>query len=211
MLQSTFQPESVYHIYTHANGSENLFNCDSNYKYFLSKYSEHIYPIAETYAYCLMPNHFHLMVQMRTEREIIAYLRGKSVELSSLQGLESLGGFSMIVSRSFSNLFNGYTQAYNKMYNRKGSLFSPNFKRKEVTDESYMTQLISYIHNNPVHHGFTDTLIDWPYSSFHTYLSVKPTKLNRRYMTEWFGNKEGLIRFHKEECLPQKLRLEDEI
>lgn len=60
-------PETVYHNYNHANGSEDLFRKDENYRYFLQKYSEYIYPIAETYAYCLMPNHFHLMVKVRSE------------------------------------------------------------------------------------------------------------------------------------------------
>jgi len=54
--------EKCYHIYNHAVGNENLFRCDENYRYFLKKYAEHISPIADTFAYCLMPNHFHLSV-----------------------------------------------------------------------------------------------------------------------------------------------------
>jgi putative transposase len=63
-------PDTVYHIYTHANGNENLFRCEGNYRYFLAKYAERIYAVVDTYAYCLMPNHLHLMVRVRGEEEI---------------------------------------------------------------------------------------------------------------------------------------------
>jgi REP element-mobilizing transposase RayT len=63
-------PNKTYHIYNHANGFENVFNERENYRFFLEKYQEYIGPIAEMYAHCLMPNHFHLVVRMR-KREVI--------------------------------------------------------------------------------------------------------------------------------------------
>src|SRR5699024_7832798 len=66
--------ETYYHIYNHANGTENLFREKKNYAFFLKKYQQHIAPIAETYAWCLMPNHFHLLIKMRSEQEIAAEL-----------------------------------------------------------------------------------------------------------------------------------------
>ncbi len=188
-------PGEVYHLYNHANGSENLFRSDENYHYFLRKYAEYIYPIADTYAYCLMPNHFHLMVKIRSEDVVLEFLQLKR---PTLQGFETLGGFSNAISKQFSHFFNGYTQAYNKMYNRKGSLFMPNFKRKVITNDQYFTQLIVYIHLNPVKHGFCKGLFDWVHSSIHSYASVKTSKLNRVYLEEWFGNKELLLQFHKD-------------
>jgi len=164
MLQELLLPETVYHVYTHANGFENLFNSEENYRFFLKKYSHHIYPVAETYAYCLMPNHLHLMIRIRSEKEVLEFIQMK--ELKELvenecvgkeethQGFQSLGEFSNTISSKFSHLFNDYTQAFNKMYNRKGSLFIPNFKRKKANNENYMGNLICYIHNNPIHHGF---------------------------------------------------------
>lgn len=195
-------PEKVYHIYNHANGSENLFRTPENYRYFLQKYGEYINPFAETYAYCLMPNHFHLLVKIRSEEEILYFLRLKN---PSLQGLETLEEFSCIISKQFSNLFNGYSQAYNKRYDRKGSLFIPRFKRKPVDNDGYLTQLIAYIHLNPVKHGFCKHMLDWEFSSIHAYNSESPGKLNRSYLTQWFGNKQAFIDFHNalhlEECL----------
>ncbi|HSY61275.1 MAG TPA: hypothetical protein VK796_05330, partial [Cytophaga sp.] len=167
MSSISLSPETVYHVYTHANGFENIFNSDENFHYFLKKYAQYIHPIAETYAYCLMPNHIHFMIKVRSEAEVMKFLREKKLdklketglqecfgEKLNLQGFQNLGGVSRNISQQFSNLFNAYTKAFNKMYNRKGSLFIPNFKRKEINNETYMTQLMAYIHNNPVHHGF---------------------------------------------------------
>ena len=64
----------IYHIYNHANGDENLFRNNQNYLYFLKRYAHFIHPIAKTYAYCLMPNHFHVLVKIRSKEEIVATL-----------------------------------------------------------------------------------------------------------------------------------------
>lgn len=64
------QPNRSYHIFNHANGFENIFTEDENYRFFLDKYNQYILPIAETYAYCLLPNHFHLVVRIR-RREVL--------------------------------------------------------------------------------------------------------------------------------------------
>lgn len=68
-------PNTSYHIYNHANGFENIFQDEDNFRYFLMKYRHHISPIAETFAYCLMPNHFHLVVRMRRMEVILELMR----------------------------------------------------------------------------------------------------------------------------------------
>jgi REP element-mobilizing transposase RayT len=63
------QPGFYYHIYNHANGSENLFLNEDNYNFFLKKYSSYIRPVADTFAYCLMPNHIHVLVRIKEINE----------------------------------------------------------------------------------------------------------------------------------------------
>jgi hypothetical protein len=81
-MKPLLEPGAYYHIYNHANGSDNLFRNDDNYMFFLKKYSEFISPVADTFAYCLMPNHFHLAVRMKDFQS-----------RSNLQGFQNLGGF----------------------------------------------------------------------------------------------------------------------
>ncbi|MDO9153272.1 MAG: hypothetical protein Q7U47_06130, partial [Paludibacter sp.] len=71
------KPDTSYHIFNHANGFENIFTEDENYRFFLEKYEQYISPIAETYAYCLLPNHFHLVVRIRRKEVIEALIRNK--------------------------------------------------------------------------------------------------------------------------------------
>ena len=169
-----------------------------------------------------MPNHIHFMIKVRSEAEVLEFLRLKKLNKlkevvlqesddkeQDLQGFENLGGLSSNISQQFSNLFNAYTKAFNKMYNRKGSLYIPNFKRKEIKNETYMTQLMAYIHNNPFHHGFVKQQVDWPYSSFQAYISDMSTNLNRDFMYKWFGSKERFITFHKNNSTPSKLLFDE--
>jgi len=64
-----------YHIYNRGNNRENLFLSPRNYRYFLRLYGQHIMPVAETFAYSLLPNHFHFATRMRTEAEQEAFFK----------------------------------------------------------------------------------------------------------------------------------------
>jgi hypothetical protein len=97
----------------------------------------------------------------------------------------------------FSHLFNAYAQAYNKMYARHGSLFERPFKRKLIDNEAYLKQVVLYIHNNPVHHGFCNHPLEYAWSSFFEESNnIKFAKL-RNEVFEWFGNKEEFDIAHK--------------
>jgi REP element-mobilizing transposase RayT len=197
------QPEKLYHIYNHANGTENLFKEPENYRYFLGQWEKYIQPIADALAYCLMPNHFHFLIKIRSQSEIEEIIKKKSVETKSLGGFQTLQGLKKeeatekYISLQFSHFFNGYTQAFNKKYERKGSLFIPNFKRKEITSDAYISRVIAYIHLNPVHHQFTDRLGQWPFCSYSAYTEQKKTLLNLDYALQWFGGREEMIAFHE--------------
>lgn len=182
------QPSTFYHIYNHANGFENLFNSDENYRFFLEKWGKYIAPVADTYAYCLLPNHLHALVKVKTQEEVE----------STFGKFETFQKFEYRVSKQFANLFSSYTQAFNKKYDRKGSLFRPNFKAKPITSDTYLTNVIFYIHHNPLHHGFTKRIEDWPHSSYHAVVSDKLTRIKRKEIQDWFGNKEALKKFHNQ-------------
>lgn len=169
--------DKFYHIYNRGINGENLFKENLNYKYFLNLYHKHIDEIADTYAFCLMKNHFHLLIKIKSE--------------------ESLNDFSKRhISQSFSNLFNAYTKAYNKTYIRHGSLFERPFKRKSISDNYYLQNLICYIHNNPVHHGFCEHPVQYPWSSYLNILDTKNTKVCRTEVLELFDDRENFKLVH---------------
>ncbi|HET8861461.1 hypothetical protein [Marivirga sp.] len=187
-----FLPDNLYHVYNHGNGDENIFRSEGNYHYFLMKFNQYISPIADTFAYCLMPNHFHFALYIKEESKLTEHFKDKLSK--NPQGFENLAG---LISRNFSNLLNAYAKAFNKMFERKGSLFLDNIQRKKIKDENYFTHLIHYIHYNPVHHGFVRDLNDWKYSSYHAFLSEKKTRLERENVLQWFGGKNDFEKFHQ--------------
>jgi putative transposase len=115
--------DSYYHIYNRGVNKENLFKEEMNYWYFLKLYTRYIGPIAETYAYCLMKNHFHLLLRILSMEEII---------LAIGDGSRNEVGANLpddYPSRCLSNFFNAYSKGMNKQYNRTGSLFQHPFGR----------------------------------------------------------------------------------
>jgi hypothetical protein len=103
---------------------------------------------------------------------------------------------TIVPHRQFSHLFNAYTQGFNKVFQRKGSLFTENFERKLVDSDQYFTRLIQYIHLNPQKHGFVNDFREYPYSSYHSHLSNKTTQLKRAAVHEWFGGVQDFEVFH---------------
>lgn len=98
----------------------------------------------------------------------------------------------------FSNLFNAYTKAINKKYNREGSLFKVRFKRERIETENYLMNVIIYTHLNPVKHKFQETYTEYKFSSYNSILSEKPTLLKRNEVLALFENKENFIFQHNE-------------
>ncbi len=175
-----------YHIYNHAVGGRDLFKDTNNYEYFLKLYDKHISPIAETYAWVLMKNHFHLLVRIRNVDECL-----------NLTGFENLSGLKPL-HQYFSNLFNAYTKAFNKYHETFGALFERPFKRKLIDNEDYLRQVVLYIHNNPIHHGFCTHPLEYPWSSYLTYISKKPTKLEREAVLGWFEDQTNFMAVHEQ-------------
>ncbi len=62
------QPGEVYHLCNRGVNRTDIFLKDRKYAFFMQLYTKYVVPVAETFAYCLMRNHFHLLVRIRTER-----------------------------------------------------------------------------------------------------------------------------------------------
>lgn len=176
-----------YHIYNHAVGGLDLFRDVNNYEYFLELYDKYISPVADTYAWVLMKNHFHLLVRIKNVEERL-----------NLSGFRNLSGLKPL-HQHFSNLFNAYTKAYNKYHKTRGALFERPFKRKLIDCDDYLRQVVLYIHNNPVHHGFCEHPLEYPWSSYITCTSIKPTKLKREAVIEWFNDRTNFNAVHEQQ------------
>ncbi|WP_439482578.1 transposase [Cyclobacterium plantarum] len=185
------EPGQSYHIFNHANGAENLFREKENYRFFLYQYNKYLEKVVDTYAYCLMPNHFHFLVGVRED----------------LSGFQNLTGLIKHPSKNpaikgSADFFNSYTKAINKRFERKGNLFVRAFKRTPILSEQQWQEVFLYIHLNPVKHGFVKNHPDWKWTSWHEYFNPgKVSVLNRDFFLNFFDSwdrVENLMEIKKE-------------
>lgn len=162
-----------YHIYNRAVGNDRLFFIEDNYYYFLKSFKKYLFPILDVYAYCLLPNHFHFLIQIKGEDPAF-------------------------VSKQFKRFFIGYSMAINTQEKRKGNLFIKNFKRRWIKDESYLLSVVRYIHLNPIHHNFMADYKNYKFSSYKTILSSSKSTVKREDVLGWFGGKKEFIEFHED-------------
>lgn len=177
MKYEVLTEDSFFHIYNCGNNKENIFIENENYDYFLRLIKIHISEVSEVLAYCLLKNHFHLVI--KTDENIE----------------------SKKISQSFSNFFNAYSKSINKKYERTGSLFQDRFKRVKIDNDEYIKNCITYIHLNPIHHGFVDDFRDYKHSSYKSYFSEKNTSLYREYVINLFGGLSNFKFYHEQKQL----------
>jgi len=206
---------NYYHIYNRGINSCDLYRDADNYEHFLNLYDKYISPIADTYAWVLMPNHFHLLLRIKDEKEILS--SSNLTGFKNLSGLcqaqnthQNLSGLNQahntlqnlsgirLPYKHFSDLFNAYSKAFNKRFNRHGSLFERPFKRKVIDNEIYLKQVLLYIHNNPIHHGFCEHPMEYAWSSYLSCISLKPTKLKRDIIIGWFDDLANFKTIHNQ-------------
>ncbi len=203
--------ETCYHIYNRGNNREDIFVQERNYRHFLKLYARYVDPVAETFAFCLLKNHFHLLVRIKSEEEIAKTLKvslptNTTINQRTLlrqdndQTKKPLGSSlgSLYASKRFSDFFNAYAKSINAAFGRTGSLFQHPFGRVKVTSERQFWNVVAYIHQNPQKHKFVEDFREWRWSSYGIMLSEKPTHLQRAAVLEWFGGKERYLKRHAE-------------
>jgi len=172
-----FYSNHYYHIYNRGNNGEKIFYTSENYSFFLKRFDHYISEFADTYAYCLLPNHFHILIKVTDKEKVSSQLR---------------------------LFFLSYSKAINNQTNRTGSLFQKRFKRTIIEDKSSLIRATLYIHSNPVHHKMISEFRNYIHSSYQSILSKEVTKLKRKQVLEWFGGRESFIKLHKEKLIEFK-------
>ena len=192
-LKTNYHPpflyHNFYHIYNKAVGSDLLFYTDENYKYFLKKFSFFMNNFVNTYAFCLLPNHFHFLIS-------------------------PIVNDPEIISRQFKRLFISYSMALNKQRGRRGNLFQKNFKRKVVCGEDHLKKVVHYIHVNPLHHSVFIDFKNYAYSSYKIIIGTGFTNLKRTDVINWFSGIKEFIDCHKKNKIDiwkELLALEEKI
>ncbi len=175
-----FEKGHIYHVYNQGNNRQKIFFSKKNYNYFLNKMEMHITPYADIIAWCLMPNHFHIMIYIINPEIPNPTNKHKQISLNHSLGI----------------MLSSYTRAINRQNNTSGSLFRNKTKAicitesKNITasfyntvfgmvieDRNYLTTCFNYIHNNPVNAGLATKKEDWEFSSYKDYINQNHNSL----------------------------------
>lgn len=196
----SFVPGEFFHIYNRGNSKQQIFLDRYDYERFLnllytanSSKAFKLYFIKDPYefergeglvsigSYCLMPNHFHILLSPLNDNGVSEFMR---------------------------KIMTGYTMYFNNKYKRTGSLFEGKFKAELVSNDEYLKYLFSYIHLNPVkliqsdwkENGIKDYNEAYKYACRYMYSSLgyyldEPRKenkiLNSSVFPDYFPSKEG--------------------
>ncbi len=147
-----FSPDNLYHIYNQGNNRQAIFSCDEEYEIFLNLIRENILAHSEIINWCLMPNHFHLMI----------YTDERVLNINKQGGLEI-----DVLTNGIRKLLSGYARIYNSRHQQSGSLFRQKTKSKCLSDynlkynsnqNDYYFNCFHYIHQNPLVAGLVKRL-----------------------------------------------------
>ena len=170
-------PGGFYHVILRGNGRQAIFFDSSDRQTWedLLQASLHRYE-HRLHAYCWMTNHIHMAVQAGTEP----------------------------LARFMSHLASRYARYLNRKLRRPGHLFERRYRAILVQADSYLQELVRYIHLNPVRARMVDDLADYVWSSHHAYLGKTcPSWLTRDYLWQQFGSNEQQARTRYREFLNQ--------
>jgi putative transposase len=144
IYKTIFLPGRHYHVFNHAISQELLFKDRDNYPYFTKRMKDHLSQYVEFKAYCLMPNHYHLLIRVKKFSSDEVHVHNT-------------------ILQAFSNFQNGYAKAINKRHFRKGRLFQSSVCRIHLHEKQDVTRVTEYIRQNPVVHGFCISPEKWPH------------------------------------------------
>lgn len=165
---------NYYHFYNRGVNREKIFFKKRNWRFFLQRMRHYFKPeFLDILAYCLMPNHYHMLVYLKTNE------------------------VSKVVMQPFGT---SYTKAINSQQKRVGPLYQGPFRARHVNREEYLAHVSRYIHLNPVRAGLVSGPADWEYSSYGDYVGLRKGTLPKMgKVLEPFDSRDGYRRFVEEE------------
>lgn len=153
-----FEPGHIYHVFNQGNNGLELFHSQEDYKKLIGFIRDYIIPHADILSWCLLPNHFHVML-------IAKFDKSELINSGNLSFDPLTNGIRKLVS--------GYSHYFNNKYKRSGALFRPKTKSKDLSDErlrlkreDYLQNCFYYILQNPLRHSLVKELVEWEFSAY---------------------------------------------
>ena len=174
----------MYHVYNRTVGKTKCFDSHSNYLFFLERFNEFIVPIADVFAFNLIPKEYHFIIKIREEKRLIEISNNKNIEPQKL------------ISKQFRRCFLSYTNLYNLEHKRQGALFLKPFRRNLIIDEIDLAEKIKHIHLLPVRKKLCSFPENWKYSSYPMIINHRASIVSKD-ISQYFSSMNAFIDFHQ--------------
>ena len=199
-----FEENRFYHVICKSIADRKLFPDNTSRLSFLESYDYYLSDFVNTYSYCLLINHIHLLIQPKSIDYISQTLRQYPLEHLTLTQkrfllFDRINMFHELIEQQFNRLFISYAIQYNKRESKIGHLFLRPFRRIVIQNDSHLRQIVIYIHSNPLKHNTVQDFRNYKWSACKAILSEAPTHLCRKEVLDWFEGKENFIKVHQEQ------------
>lgn len=156
---------SIYHVMVRGNERKNIFEDDDDKLKLIDLLKEKSKKGKfSIYAYCLMDNHVHLIIYEKKDK----------------------------ISKIMQRINTSYAYYYNRKYKRVGHVFQDRFKSEVIEDERYLLSAIKYVHNNPIKANITQSIEEYKWSSYKTYLTSKNKFVDSGYILSIFSDNRDI-------------------
>lgn len=165
-----FAENNYYHVYNRGANRNQIFFDNGNYIFLLKRLKKYCFKYSiQVIAYCLMPNHYHLLVRQERHHKVGLFIQ---------------------------HTFNSYTKAINKRLKRSGTLFEGPYRAIHVDDEAYLIHLCRYIHRNPIDANLVKELENWRYSNYLEWIGERNGNLyDPKFVLDFFSKPESYSSF----------------
>ncbi len=168
-----YTDDTYYHVYNRGAHKKKIFFENETYEYLIrlmTKYSSTYRTVIA--AYCLMPNHYHLVLKQK-----------------------EMGSIGMFLKTTF----NAFTQAVNKRFGLSGTLFQGQAKARVIDSDEYTVKVIRYVHTNPCKAGLAVNPQDWLFSNYQEWIGMRESALmDVELRDQLFGSLSDYERFVQE-------------
>jgi hypothetical protein len=204
-FKAPFYPQKYYHVIFRSVDDVLLFKTLDNRVFFLNRFSNYLHPVCNCLAYCLLNNHAHFIIQVKSRVSLKAAILSTSEEFrtfSMKKFLEKPVKDEMVgemLERQVNRFMVSYANAFNKMFSRKGTLFQSPFRRVEIKEDAHLQQAIIYVHANAQKHGLIKDFKDHQYSSYWEIMNDNSVNVQVNEVLQFFGNKERFKTIHQQQ------------
>jgi putative transposase len=204
-FKAPLHPQRYYHAIFRSVDDVLLFRIVDNRDFFLKRFSNYLHPVCNCLAYCLLDNHAHFIIQVKSSVSLKASILSTSEEfrtVSMKKFLEEPDRDEIVdemLERQVNRFMVSYANAFNKAFSRRGTLFQSPFRRVEIKEDAHLQQAIIYVHANAQKHGLIKDFKDYQYSSYWEIMYDNSMNVQVNDVLQFFDNKERFKTIHQQQ------------